>query len=113
MILKFFNNICRCISPETHTQLICKTQKTINKMKTIKTPLTGLARKLLAIPVVALLFAPLCSFAQTDNTAAVQKLLTAGDVTLPANTTYYVTGLSVTHALNMNGSTFIMTGASN
>lgn len=41
----------------------------------------------------------------TDNTAALQSMLNAGPVTLPANQVYYVTGLNVPHNFNLNGST--------
>jgi hypothetical protein len=41
----------------------------------------------------------------TDNTAALQALLNAGPVTLPANNTYYVTGLNVLYNFDLNGST--------
>lgn len=45
----------------------------------------------------------------TDNTAALQALLNAGPVTLPANGTYYVTGLTVPHNFDLNGSTIVFT----
>jgi hypothetical protein len=74
-------------------------------MKTIKKPFTVFA-KVLAIPVLAFLLSPLYSYA--DDTAALQAQLTAGNVTLTAGKVYSVTGLTVTHALNMNGATITM-----
>src|SRR5581483_1314497 len=48
----------------------------------------------------------------TDDTYSLQTQLNAGNVTLTAGRTYNVTGLTVTHALNMNGATINMTAAS-
>jgi len=69
------------------------------------------AAKLPAILIFSLLLIPFCSYA--DDTAALQAKLNAGNVVLTAGAKYTVTGLSVSHALNMNGATITMTGASN
>lgn len=44
----------------------------------------------------------------SDDTWALQSQLNAGNVTLTAGKTYHVTGLTVKHALNMNGATIVM-----
>lgn len=45
-----------------------------------------------------------------DDTRALQQLLNAGNVTLLTGKTFNVTGLVVSHALNLNGATIAMTG---
>jgi parallel beta-helix repeat protein len=45
----------------------------------------------------------------TDDTQSLQTLINAGSVTLTAGKTYHVTGLNVTHSINMNGATIILT----
>ncbi|HZX59069.1 MAG TPA: right-handed parallel beta-helix repeat-containing protein [Mucilaginibacter sp.] len=80
-------------------------------MKTIKTLFRVIASKTVAIPIVVLLLTPLCSFA--DDTAALQALLNAGPVTLPAgHAPYAVSGnLNVMYAFNLNGNTINSTVA--
>lgn len=59
--------------------------------------------------LVVLLF-PLFSYRFiSDDTAKLQNMLNDGDVTLPAGHVYNVTGLIVTHNLNLNGSTIHLT----
>jgi len=48
----------------------------------------------------------------TDDTRALQTQLNAGNVTLTAGKIYNITGLTVTHALNLNGATLNFTGTS-
>src|SRR5579872_7441479 len=81
-------------------------------MKTIKTLIRVIASKTVAIPIFVFLLTPLCSFA--DDTAALQALLTAGPVTLPAgHAPYAVSGsLNVTYSFNLNGNTINSTVAS-
>src|SRR6185312_15955017 len=45
----------------------------------------------------------------TDDTKSLQSLINAGNVTLTAGKTYHVTSLNVTHSINMNGATIVMT----
>src|ERR1700754_134506 len=45
----------------------------------------------------------------TDDTQSLQSLINAGNVTLTAGKTYHVTGLKVTHSINMNGATIVLT----
>jgi len=79
-------------------------------MKTIKTLFRVIASKTVAIPLFAILLSPVCSYA--DDTAALQALLVAGPVTLPAGHTYSVTGnLNVTYNFNLNGDVITMTAA--
>jgi hypothetical protein len=75
-------------------------------MKTIKKPFKVFAMTL-AIPILAILCSPMCSYA--DDTAALQALLNAGPVTLPAGHSYSVTGLTVNYNLNLNGDVINMT----
>ena len=45
----------------------------------------------------------------TDDTQTLQALLNTGNATLTAGKTYHVTGLYVTHSINLNGATIILT----
>lgn len=84
-------------------------------MKTIKTLFKVIASKTVAIPILALLLMPICSQAQTnaDDTQALQMLLAAGPVTLPAgHATYNISNnLNVTYNLNLNGNVINMNGS--
>jgi len=71
-------------------------------MKMIKNKFEGI--KLLII-AFSMLMAPVCSYA--DDTATLQNQLNAGNVTLSPRV-YNVTGLTVTHTLNLNGATINM-----
>lgn len=51
----------------------------------------------------------LTAAAVTDDTQTLQALLAAGNATLTAGKIYHVTGLYVTHSLNLNGATIILT----
>ena len=82
-------------------------------MKTIKTLIKVIASKTVAIPLFAILLSPVCSYA--DDTAALQALLTAGPVTLPAGHAlrYAISGsLNVMYNFNLNGNTINSTVAS-
>src|ERR1700744_2036291 len=78
-------------------------------MKTIKKSFTAFATRALAIPILTFLLSPLCS--RADDTAALQAKLNAGNVTLTAGATYSITGLTVTHAFNLNQAILKMTSA--
>src|ERR1700753_764235 len=45
-----------------------------------------------------------------NDTQSLQSQLDAGNVTLVSGKTYHVTGLNVTHSLNMNGATINLIG---
>ncbi|HTI59432.1 right-handed parallel beta-helix repeat-containing protein [Mucilaginibacter sp.] len=79
-------------------------------METIKKPFFGRGVKIISALILTALVSALNSYA--DDTATLQAKLTAGNLTLTAGATYNVTGLTVTHALNMNGATINMTATS-
>lgn len=82
-------------------------------MKTINKSIKKTSLRIVSFISCAFLLTPLCSFrntAVTDDTATLQAMLKAGDVTLPAGQSYHITSLTVTHNLNLNGSVLNMTG---
>ena len=77
-------------------------------MKTIKKSFAKFPIKILTIPILAILLSPVSVYA--DDTTALQAKLNAGNVTLTAGAIYNVTGLNISHALNLNGAVINMTG---